>query len=520
MNGKIKRALISVTDKSGLETFARALAERSIEIIASGGTATALRAAGIPVVDISDLTGFPECMNGRVKTLHPKIHGGILADRENPEHLRQAEELGVGLIDLIVVNLYRFREAAANPELDERGMVEQIDIGGPTLIRSAAKNYHSVAVVVDPADYEGIIGELDDTGGEITLAKRRSLASRAFHHTAGYDAAISVYFEGLEHPDNFPEEKITLYKKIHSLRYGENPHQRAALYTENPPQGKFGDFIQHQGKELSFNNIQDMWAAFLLSRDLGKNSCAILKHMNPCGAAVCDTPGESFIRARKTDPVSAFGSVVAVNGVADEELAGASTEGFVEVIMARGFTEKALTRLKRKKNLRLIEVPGSEWDRDLGGWVTREAGELLLVQERDAGFPELDKLEYVTPRKPSPDEEKALILAWKIVKHIKSNGIVICDKEGTVGVGAGQMSRVDSCRIAVEKAQLAGMQIENAAAGSDAFFPFPDGVETLVRAGVKSVIQPGGSIRDKEVMEAARKLGITMALTGIRHFRH
>lgn len=520
MNRRIERALISVTDKTGVIDFARGLAERGIEIIASGGTARAIRDAGIEVTGISDVTGFPECMDGRVKTLHPKVHGGILADRSKKEHLDQASELGIGLIDLVAVNLYRFREAASDPALSAMAIVEQIDIGGPTLIRSAAKNHDSVAIVTDPSDYTKILEEMDAGEGCVTDLTRRSLASKAFHHTASYDSAISSWFETIEKPGEMPEERINVYRKSRSLRYGENPHQKAALYIEEPPAGSFHEFVQHQGKELSFNNIQDMWAAFLLARDLGDKACAILKHMNPCGAAVCATVGEGFIRARETDPVSAFGSVISVNGIVDEDLAAASKEGFVEVILARGFTDGALETLKKKKNLRLITIPEGEWEREISGLISREAGPMLLVQERDTGFPEIETLNIVTSRKPSKDEEKALRLSWKIVKHMKSNGIVICDSLGTVGVGAGQMSRVDSCRIAVDKANKEGMTIEGTTAASDAFFPFPDGVETLVEAGVRCIIQPGGSIRDDEVIATAEKLGITMAITGRRHFRH
>jgi phosphoribosylaminoimidazolecarboxamide formyltransferase/IMP cyclohydrolase len=520
MNRRIERALISVTDKDGVVDFASGLAGRGVEIIASGGTARAIKEAGIEVTEISEVTGFPECMDGRVKTLHPKVHGGILADRGRKKHLEQAAELGIDLIDLVAVNLYRFREAASDSSLSEKEIVEQIDIGGPTLIRSAAKNHASVTIVTDPTDYASILGEMDENDGCVTDGTRRKLASKAFHHTASYDAAISVWFESIEAPGELPEEIITAYRRFRSLRYGENPHQKAALYIEESPAGSFHRFIQHQGKELSFNNIQDMWAAWLLARDLGENACAILKHMNPCGAAVCPTVAESFIRARKTDPVSAFGSVISINGIVDEELAAASRDGFVEVILARGFTDGALDALKKKKNLRLITIPEEEWEREISGLIRREAGPMLLVQEQDTGFPEIEKLEIVTSRKPSQEEEKAMRLSWKVVKHMKSNGIVICDSLGTIGVGAGQMSRVDSCRIAVDKARMENMKIEGASAGSDAYFPFPDGVETLAEAGVKCIIQPGGSIRDDEVFAAAEKLGITMAITGRRHFRH
>lgn len=520
MTRKAKRALISVTDKKDLESFAKALHERGIELIASGGTAKVLKNCGIPVVTVSDITGFPEVMDGRVKTLHPKIHGGILADRENKVHLREATKCGIELIDIVAVNLYRFREAADKPDTGEREVVEEIDIGGPTLIRAAAKNFHSVAVVVDPDDYEALIKDLDENDGSISLATRRMLASKAFHHTAAYDAAISGYFDRLTAPEGeMPDQVVAVFRKIRALRYGENPHLLGALYAREGASG-LSHFEQLQGKELSYNNIQDLYAALLLGRDLGESSCAIIKHMNPCGAAVCATPVESFLRAKRTDPVSSFGSVVSFNGIIDEKAAEACTEIFLEVIVARGFSDKARALLKKKKNLRLIVVPDEEWNLHHPGWVSREIGDLLLLQERDEGFPELDEYEAVTTRKPEPDEERALRLAWKVVKHIRSNAIVICDAEGTIGIGAGQMSRVDSCWIAVEKARREGLRIEGASAASDAFFPFPDGVEVLAQAGVKAIIQPGGSIRDKEVIKTAEELGLAMVITGRRHFRH
>ncbi|MBN1885616.1 MAG: bifunctional phosphoribosylaminoimidazolecarboxamide formyltransferase/IMP cyclohydrolase [Candidatus Krumholzibacteriota bacterium] len=520
MNRRIERALMSVTDKTGVVEFARELASRGVEIVASGGTARAIAGAGIAVTEISDLTGFPECMDGRVKTLHPKVHGGILADRDREAHLEQAAELGIALIDLVAVNLYRFREASSDPTLSEREIVEQIDIGGPTLIRSAAKNFHSVAVVVDPGDYGAVIAEMDGNGDSLTLETRRRFSSKAFHHTASYDAAISRWYDEREEDGDLPGQLVTVYTKIRPLRYGENPHQAAALYRQDPPVGRFHEFVQYQGKELSYNNIQDTWAAFRLARDLGPGGCAVMKHANPCGAAVCATPWESFVRARKTDPVSAFGSIVAVNGEIDGRLADASKEGFVEVLIARGYTDEARESLRKKKNLRLLALCDEEWERDLAGLVTSEAGPLLLVQERDEGFPELDDWRLATSRAPSPDETKAMRLAWVVAKHVKSNAIVICDREGTVGVGAGQMSRVDSCMIAVDKARREGLEIEGCSAGSDAFFPFPDGPETLARAGVRCIVQPGGSMRDEEVVAAAEKLGLTMVMTGRRHFRH
>ncbi len=520
MRLKIRRALISVTDKDGLDSFAQALAERGVSIIASGGTAKRIEEAGVKVERISDITGFPEVMDGRVKTLHPKIHGGILADRSKQEHLDKAEELGIEMIDLIVVNLYRFREAASDTSLSERDVIEQIDIGGPTLIRSAAKNYHSVAVVVDPADYGTVIEEMDRGDGVLVEDTKRRLASKAFHHTGFYDAAISSYFDTLLTPiGEIPDEIIGAARKVRSLRYGENPHLNAALF-EHDGARIFAGLEQLQGKELSFNNIQDMYAAFLLAKDLGKNGCAVIKHTNPCGAAVCGTVAESYRRARKTDPMSAFGSVVAINGTVESETAAMCTETFIEVVVARGFGTDAIDLLKKKKNLRLVVIPPEQWDMEMKGWVGRQLGDLLLMQERDEGFPELDDWKVATSRAPTKGEEAALRVAWKTVKHIRSNAIVICDRDGTVGVGAGQMSRVDSCRIAVDKARREGLEIEGCSAASDAFFPFPDGIEVLVESGVKAIIQPGGSIRDDEVIKAAEELGITMIMTGRRHFRH
>lgn len=521
MTVTIRRALLSVTDKSGVQAFARALSEHGIEIVASGGTASAIRGAGVNVKEIGEVTAFPEIMDGRVKTLHPKIHGGILADRSKKEHLQKAEELGIGLIDLVAVNLYRFRDAAGKTDLGEREVVEEIDIGGPTLIRAAAKNYRSVAVVVDPADYERIIEEMDESGGSVSMDTRKMLASKAFHHTAAYDAAISGYFDRLVPPaDGLPASLITAYDKVMPLRYGENPHQRGGLYAREGKTGGFADLEQLQGKELSYNNIQDLGAAFFLARDLGRGSCAIIKHTNPCGAANCGGPEKSFLRAKKTDPVSAFGSVVAFNSAVDEAAAAACRELFLEVIVARGFSKGAMELLGKKKKLRLVSIPEGEWEREIKDWSSRELGGLLLLQDMDEGFPELEDWKVVTKVRPGAGAERALRLAWRVVKHIRSNAIVICDEEGTVGVGAGQMSRVDSCRIAVEKARREGLKTKGASAASDAFFPFPDGVEVLAGAGVEAVVQPGGSIRDEEVIKAAEGLGIAMVMTGRRHFRH
>jgi phosphoribosylaminoimidazolecarboxamide formyltransferase/IMP cyclohydrolase len=521
MNVPVKRALISVTDKKSIDSFAKALSGRGIEIIASGGTAKAIRDSGVPVIDVSDITAFPEIMNGRVKTLHPKIHGGILAERENRAHLEQAAKHGIGLIDLVVVNLYRFQRAADNPNLEEKDIVEEIDIGGPALIRAAAKNFHSVAIVVEPGDYDAVLKEMAENGGSVTLDTRRKLAAKAFFHTACYDAAISRYFERImSQPGDLPGAMITAYRRRQALRYGENPHLRGALYEADQARGGFARLAQLQGKELSYNNIQDLYSAYLLARDLGTSSCAIIKHMNPCGAANCGSAAESFTRARRTDESSAFGSVVAFNDVVDRHVAETCGDIFLEVIVARGFKQDALEVFGKKKNLRLVTIPAEEWEKANRSLYTREIEELLLVQDRDEGFPELESCTVVTIRRPTAEEDRALRIAWKIAKHVRSNAIVICDEQGTIGVGAGQMSRVDSCRIAVDKARREGMQIEGASAASDAFFPFPDGIEALASAGVKAVIQPGGSVRDDEVVKAADRLGISMVMTGVRHFKH
>jgi len=521
MNIPIKRALLSVTDKRLLESLVKSLSGRSVEIIASGGTAKTIREAGLAVIDVSDITAFPEIMNGRVKTLHPKIHGGILADRENRAHLEQAAKHGIGLIDLIVVNLYRFRQAADDPNLGERDVMEEIDIGGPALIRAAAKNFHSVAVVVDPGDYDSILKEMNENGGALTLDTRRKLAAKAFFHTASYDAAISHYFERITAaPGELPATWITAYRKLQPLRYGENPHLRGALYVSDHASGGLAKISQLQGKELSFNNIQDLYSAYLLARDMGRSACAIIKHTNPCGAANAGSVAESFRRARRTDEASAFGSVVAFNELVDRNAAEACADIFLEVIVARGFKPDALEILAKRKNLRLVVIPGEEWDRMDRSLTTKEIGELLLVQDRDEGFPELENWKVATARIPSAGEEQSLKLAWKIAKHVRSNAIVICDAQGTIGVGAGQMSRVDSCRIAVDKARREGLAIRGSSAASDAFFPFPDGVEVLAEAGITAIIQPGGSVRDEEVVAAANRLGIAMVMTGVRHFRH
>jgi phosphoribosylaminoimidazolecarboxamide formyltransferase/IMP cyclohydrolase len=522
-----RRALISVTDKSGLEGLGAALVELGFELIASGGTAAALESAGCRVTPVERLTGFPEILGGRVKTLHPLIHGGILADRDDPEHRREIERHGIEPIDLVVVNLYRFSETASRPDVSRSEVVEAIDIGGPTLIRAAAKNSRHTLVVVDPADYEELVRRLKAAGGEVGEAVRTSFAAKAFAHTAAYDASIARWFSAVRRPPKeepgaatFPNTLSVTLEKRQDLRYGENPHQRAALYGTGES-GWMAGMRQLHGKELSYNNLVDVEAAGALSLDLGPGGVAIVKHATPCGAARGDRPDPTFRRALATDPVSAFGGIVAFHGTVDAKAAGALAEIFLEVVLARGFAPEALDRLRRKKNLRLLELSEAATGPALGEETTlRWTGGLYLAQTPDAGFPELEEPRCATRRRPDERELRALALAWRVAKHARSNAIVLCDEQGTLGVGGGQPSRVDSARISIENARRHGHDPGLACAASDAFFPFPDGVELLGEAGVRAIVQPGGSVRDEEVVAAADRLDMAMLFTGRRHFRH
>jgi phosphoribosylaminoimidazolecarboxamide formyltransferase/IMP cyclohydrolase len=511
-------ALLSVTDKTGLAELAAAFTAQGIELLASSGTRAFLEGEGIAAREISEYTESPEILGGRVKTLHPKIHGGILADRDNPEHMQTLEESGTAPVDFVVVNLYpfeqKFREGGMTPE----GMVEFIDIGGITLLRAAAKNHKDVTIVTDPSQYGEVIDELKKNG-KTSPELRRRLAAKTFGLTSTYDAAISRFMDTLAPPDGFPQRMAIGMEKVTDVRYGENPHQRGALYRT------IGDspltaMEQLQGKELSFNNYLDIVGAFTLARDLGQGSVAIIKHTNPCGAAWCGEVLASFRRALVTDKTSAFGGIVAVNGTVGDELAGELTQMFLEVVIARDVDADARERFARKKNLRLITMPERHWTPRAGGALGVYVQDAVLYQDEDAGFPELDDLNLVTSKHPSDGEMVGLKMAWKVAKHVKSNAIVICDNEGTVGIGAGQMSRVDSSQIATRKAFDAGLSVSGAVAASDAFFPFADGVKELAKAGIVSVIQPGGSIRDQEVIDAANEATISMVFTGRRHFRH
>jgi phosphoribosylaminoimidazolecarboxamide formyltransferase/IMP cyclohydrolase len=500
-------ALISVSDKRGLPEFARGLSDLGYPLLASGGTAKVLRSAGLDVVEVSDVTGFPEILDGRVKTLHPAIHGGILA-RSTPEHMRELDSHRIRPVDVVVVNLYPFRETVSKEGVSESEAVEQIDIGGVALLRAAAKNFERVTVVCDPADYEDVLSQLRD--GQ-TLEHRRALALKAFRHTASYDIAISGYLADQVGEGALPDVALASLRKAQTLRYGENPHQAAALYL---PDGSSSAFVQLHGKEMSYNNWRDMDGAWNAVQDFSEPTVVITKHANPCGVASAPSLREAYEAALASDPISAFGSVIAVNRPLDFETAEAMKGLFIEVIVAPDYDPDALARLKRKsKNLRILKHTGEPLPQLL--WRTTAAGVLINTPDRSIEPP--DTWEVVTEREPTPEEMESLDFAWRVVKHVKSNAIVFARGKATVGVGAGQMSRVDAVRLAAMKA---GGRSKGAVLASDAFFPFPDGVEEAAKAGVTAVVQPGGSKRDAEVIEAANRLGLAMVFTGVRHFLH
>ena len=533
-NRQIRRALLSVTDKTGLIEFARELASLGAELVSTGGTARAIRSAGLAVRDIADLTGFPEMLEGRVKTLHPKVHGGILHIRENEEHMSAVAAHGIEPIDMVVVNLYAFEKIAQKPGVPVGELIENIDIGGPSMVRSAAKNFEDVAVVTSPDDYAALSAELKEHRGALSLETRWSLARRAFALTAAYDAAIAETLERiaskplqtpkveaangengeLPAPESglpFPQTLRIAYPRVMNLRYGENPHQAAALYGDGSGLGIAGA-RQLQGKELSYNNLVDLDACWELVQEFEEPAVAIVKHTNPAGVAVGSSIFEAYGKALATDPVSAFGSVIGINREVDGGAAEEIAKLFVEAIAAPSFSEEAKERFKGKKNLRLLEVRDAHSDR-----VLRQVSGGLLLQDADRGRLAEENLKVVTERAPSPDELRALLFAWKVVKHVKSNAIVYARDNSTVGVGAGQMSRVDAAKFGAAKAVL---PLSGCVAASDAFFPFPDGLETVAAAGATAVIQPGGSVRDGEVIHRANELGIAMVFTGMRHFRH
>ncbi len=520
--GRIARALISVSDKTGIAEAAARLAEMGVALVSTGGTAALLKGKGLEVEDVSDLTGFPELMDGRLKTLHPRVHGGLLAVREDDAHRAAQAEHGIADIDLLLVNLYPFEETAAS-DASFAECVENIDIGGPAMIRAAAKNHEYVTVVVDPADYERVLAQMAEQDGATSLALRRELAAKAYARTAAYDAAIGAWFAG-ELRDEAPPWRAFSGRLAQSLRYGENPHQWAAFYRSGSPEPGVATARQVQGKALSYNNLNDTDAAYALVAefDPAKTAAvAIIKHANPCGVALGATPVAAYRAALKCDPTSAFGGIVALNRALDAETAEAIAEIFTEVIIAPDASEEAQAILAKKKNLRLLLAGGLPDPRAAGVTVKMLTGG-FLVQARDNAFVFDAKLEVVTERKPSNAEMADLLFAFRVCKHVKSNAIVYAKDGATVGIGAGQMSRVDSARIAAWKAEEAGLaqMLKGSVVASDAFFPFADGLLAAVEAGAKAVIQPGGSIRDDEVIAAADDAGLAMVFTGVRHFRH
>ncbi len=519
---RIQRAILSVTDKTGLANFARRLAKMDVDLISTGGTAKLLRDAGIKVRDISDLTGFPEMLDGRVKTLHPKVHGGILHMRSKPEHRAAISEYGIHPIDMVVVNLYAFEKTAEKSGVEFEEIIENIDIGGPSMVRSAAKNFQDVAIVTSPSDYDLIAGEMESSGGSLSLATKWRLAQRAFATTAAYDSAIASTLERIGSPDDrgkfelgnrsgFPETLRLSFRKAFDLRYGENPHQRAALFSDDSGKG-VANGKQLQGKELSYNNIVDLQASWDLAQEFEEPVCAIIKHTNPCGTAVAATLVEAYKRALECDPVSAFGGVIGVNRPIDCDTATEMAKLFVEAIAAPKFDDPAREIFAAKKNLRLLEVTSMEQK-----WVLKNVSGGVLLQDNDVRPLTEADLKVVSERKPAEREMRDLLFAWKVCKHVKSNAILYARNGQSTGVGAGQMSRADSARIGAMKSVLG---IKGSVAASDAFFPFPDGVEEIAKAGATAIIQPGGSVRDQEVIDTANRLGLAMVLTGVRHFRH
>ena len=523
--GRIQRALISVSEKKGIVEFSRGLSDLGVELISTGGTASLLRDNKIAVKDVSEITGFPEMMDGRVKTLHPKIHGGILALRGNPEHVAKMREHGIAPIDLVVVNLYPFEATVARGgSFDE--IVENIDIGGPSMVRAAAKNHQHVAVVVDPQDYASILAELQKNNGSLSKQTHFRLFTKAFRHTSHYDGAISNYFAALDEnqkPTPWGETVNVQISKIQDMRYGENPHQSAAFYGT---QGDKGPSIarakQFQGKELSFNNILDADAALSTVLEFSDTATVAIKHNNPCGVALSKISlADSFRKAKACDPISIFGGVIAFNRPVDEETAGELKDIFLEIVIAPSFTPEAkavLSSAKRLLNIRLLELDMSE--PQTGGYDLRRVRGGMLMQDWDTGSVDVRACKVVTQRKPTEREYQALDFAWRVCRHVKSNTIVFAAPDQVLGVGAGQMSRIDSTKIAVLRAATHGLDLTGSAVASDAFYPFRDGLDEAANAGAKSVIQPGGSIKDDEIIAAANEHGMAMIFTGMRHFRH
>lgn len=514
---KVQRALISVSNKDGLLDFAKGLHEMGIEILSTGGTAKLLKDNGIEVIQVSDYTGFPEIMDGRVKTLHPLIHGGILGIRDNEKHTKEMKKHGIKPIDMVVVNLYPFEETVSKKDIPLDDAIENIDIGGPSMLRSSAKNFQDVVVVVYPDDYEEILSEMRESNGAVSYDTKMRLSVKAFKHTSRYDSLISRYLEQKLKGDGFPSLLNLQFEKVTDLRYGENPHQKAAFYENiGLNKGSLSKAKQLHGKELSYNNILDLNAALELVREFDKTAAVIIKHTNPCGAALGEPLVSAYKKARDTDPLSAFGGIIGLNRAIDEETAKEIASTFIEAVIAPDYDDSALTILKEKKNIRLLKLkdfnakPENEYD-------MRSVGGGLLLQDKDSITLIEENLKVVTNRQPKDIEWAALRFAWKVAKHVKSNAIIYATDTETVGIGAGQMSRVDSSRLAAMKANKS---LQGTVMASDAFFPFRDSVDEAAKVGVTAIIQPGGSVKDEEVIAAANEHNIAMVFTGIRHFRH
>jgi len=529
MSAPITQALLSVSDKTGLIEFASGLHRLGVRLLSTGGTAKALAGAGLPVTEIGDYTGFPEMLDGRVKTLHPKVHGGILARRDLPAHVAALAVHDIPPIDLVAVNLYPFRETVAREGCTLDDAIENIDIGGPTMVRAAAKNWQHVGIVVDPADYAGVLAELQSNGSALSSPTRFGLAAKAFSHTAAYDGAISNWLTA-RGPDGavstFPDRFNLQAQKVQDLRYGENPHQQAAFYRDGQPApGTIATYRQLQGKELSYNNIGDSdaaWECVKTFASLGDHAaCVIVKHANPCGVAIAATPLEAYKKALATDPVSAFGGIIAFNRPVDAATVEAVSAQFLEVLLAPAYTADALAVIAKKVNVRVLEIASpAAAARGPAPWDWKRVGGGLLLQSADDRNVDPAELKVVTRKAPTPAQLADLLFAWRVAKFVKSNAIVYCGDGCTLGIGAGQMSRVDSTRIAAIKAGRAGLSLAGSVVASDAFFPFRDGLDVVADNGAVAVIQPGGSMRDDEVIAAADERGIAMAFTGIRHFRH
>ena len=522
-------ALISVSDKTGIVEFARELAALGATLLSTGGTAKLLAGAGLAVTEVAEHTGFPEMLDGRVKTLHPTVHGGLLARRDTPEHMAALARHGIATIDILVVNLYPFEATVARPDCTLAEAIENIDIGGPAMVRSAAKNWNDVAVLTDASQYDGVIADLR-AGGAVSQATRFALAVAAFNRIADYDAAISEYLSSLAGPVDgvperaeFPARVHSRFVKVQDLRYGENPHQRAAFYRDmTPSPGSLVTSKQLQGKELSYNNIADADAAWACVTTLAAPACVIVKHANPCGVALGASSAEAYAKALKTDPTSAFGGIIAFNAEVDLACAQHVAKQFVEVLIAPAFTPEALAVFTAKANVRVLQIDLPPAGTDAGGGRndSKRVGSGLLMQTADRHELAEADLHVVTTLRPTPKQTRELLFAWKVAKFVKSNAIVFCADGMTLGVGAGQMSRLDSARIAKIKAEAAGLTLAGSAVASDAFFPFRDGLDVVIDCGASSVIQPGGSMRDDQVVAAANERGIAMVFTGVRHFRH